>query len=38
VSFNVNGRNYRAIIWVGKHAPKKALIVVDELVLSVRPS
>jgi hypothetical protein len=38
VTFNVNGRNYRAVVWVGKHAPKKALTVVDELVLSIRPS
>lgn len=36
VFFSVNGRTYRAIIWVGKHAPKKALIVVDELILSIR--
>lgn len=36
VFFSVNGRNYRAIVWVGKHVPKKALIVVDEMILSIR--
>ena len=36
VYFRVNGHNYRAIIWVGAQAPKKALIVVDEVVLSIR--
>lgn len=34
--FSVNGRSYRAILWVGAQAPKRALIVVDELVDSIR--
>jgi len=37
VRFSVNGRNYRAIVWVGKRAPDKAKIVVDELILSIAP-
>jgi hypothetical protein len=36
VLFNVKGRNYRAILWVGKHAPKPELLTVDYLIESIR--
>ena len=36
VSFSANGRNYRAILWVGARAPKSAQLVVDEIVDSIR--
>jgi hypothetical protein len=36
VSFSVNGRNYRAILWVGKHAPKAARVAIDYIVLSIQ--
>jgi hypothetical protein len=36
VTFSVNGRNYRAIVWAGAKIPKDALIEIDEIILSIR--
>ena len=35
VLFSVKGRDYRAILWVGAHAPKSALLAADGLVSSI---
>jgi hypothetical protein len=34
--FSVNGRDYKVILWVGKHAPKSALLTVDNLIGSIQ--
>jgi hypothetical protein len=31
----VHGRNYQAIVWVGKHAPKAELLNVDYIIDSI---
>ena len=36
VSFNVNGRDYRAILWVGKLASKEERVTIDGIVDSIR--
>jgi hypothetical protein len=35
-SFNVRGRNYRVILWVGPHAPKKAQLAAEQIVSTIR--
>lgn len=34
--FSANGRNYRAILWIGKFAPKDTLLAIDDIVASIR--
>lgn len=36
VAFNVNGRDYRAILWVGKHASEQERVTIDGIVDSIR--
>jgi hypothetical protein len=36
VLFSANGRNYRAILWIGKFAPKDTLLAIDDIVASIR--
>lgn len=34
-SFNVNGRNYRVILWVGQRAPKAAQLAAEQIVSTI---
>lgn len=34
--FSVNGRNYRAILWLGKGAPDAAHVMIDDIVASIQ--
>jgi hypothetical protein len=37
-SFNVGGRNYRIVLWVGPHAPTKAQLAAEQIVSTVHVS
>jgi hypothetical protein len=36
VTFSVHGRNYRAILWLGKLAPESAQLTIDNIVASIQ--